>query len=283
MSDELLELQGSVESIIYRNESNGYTVLNLSCEDGETAAVGMMPEVSVGEEIVVQGHWQTHKSYGEQFAVTSCTRAMPTGSTAILKYLSSRAVKGVGPATARRLVETFGENTLEVIEKEPLRMTEIKGISREKAMSISNELKKIFGMREVIVFLDKYNVPPEISVKIWRELGARSIETIESNPYVLCCDEIGVSFEHADRIAASMNMAQDYEFRLRAGIIYINTYNSNNGHTCLPKGKLIEVCAKFLKTEPERISEILEKMIIDKSLIEDTLEGKEFILFARFL
>lgn len=282
MSDELLELQGSVESIIYRNETNGYTVLNLSCQDGETAAVGVMPEVSVGEEIVVQGHWQTHKSYGEQFAVTSCTRAMPTGSTAILKYLSSRAVKGVGPATARRLVETFGENTLEVIEKEPLRMTEIKGISREKAMSISNELKKIFGMREVIVFLDKYNVPPEISVKIWRELGARSIETIESNPYVLCCDEIGVSFEHADRIAASMNMAQDYEFRLRAGIIYINTYNSNNGHTCLPKEKLIEVCAKFLKTESERISEILEKMIIDKSLIEDTLEGKEFIFLPDF-
>lgn len=103
MNDELLELKGSVESIIYRNESNGYTVLNLSCEDGETTAVGIMPEVSVGEEIVVQGHWQTHKSYGEQFAVVSCTRTMPIGSTAILKYLSSRSVKGVGPATAEKI------------------------------------------------------------------------------------------------------------------------------------------------------------------------------------
>lgn len=282
MSDELLELCGSVEAIIYRNEQNGYTVLTLVCEDGETAAVGIMPEVAVGEELIVRGRWQTHKSYGEQFAVSSCTRSMPTGSAAILKYLSSRAVKGIGPTTARRIVEAFGENTLEIIEKEPKRLTEIKGISTEKAMKISEELKKIFGMREVIAFLDKYNVPPDVSVKIWRELGAKSIDTIESNPYVLCCDEIGVSFEHADKIAASMDMPQDDEFRIRAGIIHINTYNSNNGHTCLPKKKLTEVCAKFLKTELEKISEILENMINDQSLIQDTLNGQEFIFLPDF-
>lgn len=282
MSDELLELCGSVESIIYRNEQNGYTVITLSCEDGETDAVGIMPDVSVGEELVIRGHWQTHKSYGEQFAVLSCTRSMPTGSAAILKYLSSRAVKGIGPATARRMVEMFGENTLEVIEREPLRLTELKGISREKAMKISEELKKIFGMREVIAFLDKYNIPPEISVKIWRELGAKSVDNIQANPYVLCCDEIGVSFEHADRIAAALDMPQDDEFRIRAGIIHINTYNSNNGHTCLPKEKLTEVCAKFLKTDIERISEILENMINDSSLIQDTLSEREFIFLPDF-
>lgn len=282
MSDELLELCGSVEAIIYRNEQNGYTVITLSCEDGEADAVGIMPEVAVGEELVVRGHWQTHKSYGEQFAVASCTRSMPTGSAAILKYLSSRSVKGIGPATARRMVEAFGENTLEIIEKEPLRLTEIKGISREKALKISEELNKIFGMREVIAFLDKYNIPPEISVKIWRELGAKSVDTIEANPYVLCCDEIGVSFEHADRIAASLDMPQDDEFRIRAGIIHINTYNSNNGHTCLPEEKLAEVSAKFLKTDPEKISEVMENMINDGSLVQDTLGERKFIFMPDF-
>ncbi len=282
MSDELLELCGSVEAIIYRNEQNGYTVLTLECEDGETAAVGIMPEVAVGEELVVRGRWQTHKSYGEQFAVSSCTRSMPTGSAAILKYLSSKAVRGIGPATARRLVEMFGENTLEIIENEPLRLTEIKGISRDKAMKISEELKKIFGMREVIAFLDKYNIPPEISVRIWRELGAACIDTIEANPYVLCCNEIGVSFEHADRIAASLNMPQDDEFRIRAGIVHVSTYNSNNGHTCLPKEKLAEVCAKFLKTDIEKIYDTLENMIDDGSLVQEALGEREFIFLPDF-
>ncbi len=282
MSDELLELCGSVEDIIYRNEQNGYTVLTLDCGDGETAAVGIMPDVAVGEELVVRGRWQTHKSYGEQFAVSSCTRSIPAGSAAILKYLSSKAVKGVGPATARRLVEMFGENTLEIIENEPLRLTEIKGISRDKAMKISAELKKIFGMREVIAFLDKYKIPPEVSVRIWREFGAASVETIEANPYVLCRDETGVSFEHADRIAASLNMAQDDELRIRAGIIHINTYNTNNGHTCLPKEKLAEVSAKFLKIDIEKICGVLENMINDKSLIQDVIGGREFVFLPDF-
>lgn len=282
MSDELLELNGSVESIIYRNDSNGYTVLTLSCEDGDTVAVGIMPDVAEGEELRVVGIWKTHQSYGEQFAVEAFERTMPTGSASILKYLSSGAVKGVGPATARRIVETFGENSLEIIENEPHRLTAIKGISKDKAEKISKELKKVFGMREVIIFLEKYHIPPRFSVKVWKELGSNAIQTIQDNPYVLCSESIGVPFASADGIAASLDKPQDDECRLRAGIIHISAYNTNNGHTCLPKQKLIEVSSKFLKTEPQTVSEIMENMIIDGSLIEDVLEETPFMFLPNF-
>lgn len=282
MSDELLELNGSVESIIYRNESNGYTVLTLSCEDGDTVAVGIMPDVAEGEELRVVGVWKTHQSYGEQFAVEAFERTMPTGSASILKYLSSGAVKGVGPATARRIVETFGENSLEIIENEPQRLTAIRGISKDKAENISRELKKVFGMREVIIFLEKYRIPPRFSVKVWKQLGSGAIQTIQDNPYVLCSDCIGVPFASADGIAASLDKPQNDECRLRAGIIHISAYNTNNGHTCLPKQKLIEVSSKFLKAEPQIVSEVMENMIIDGSLIEDILEETPFIFLPDF-
>lgn len=282
MSDELLELNGSVESIIYRNDSNGYTVLTLSCEDGDTVAVGIMPDVAEGEELRVVGVWKTHQSYGEQFAVEAFERTMPTGSASILKYLSSGAVKGVGPATARRIVEAFGENSLEIIENEPQRLTAIRGISKDKADKISKELKKVFGMREVIIFLEKYHIPPRFSVKVWKELGSGAIQTIQDNPYVLCGDCIGVSFALADGIAASLDKPQNDECRLRAGIIHISAYNTNNGHTCLPKQKLIEVSSKFLKAEPQIVSEVMENMIIDGSLIEDILEETPFIFLPDF-
>lgn len=282
MSDELLELNGSVESIIYRNESNGYTVLTLSCEDGDTVAVGIMPDVAEGEELRVVGVWKTHQSYGEQFAVEAFERTMPTGSASILKYLSSGAVKGVGPATARRIVETFGENSLEIIENEPQRLTAIRGISKDKAENISRELKKVFGMREVIIFLEKYRIPPHFSVKVWKQLGSGAIQTIQDNPYVLCSDCIGVPFASADGIAASLDKPQNDECRLRAGIIHISAYNTNNGHTCLPKQKLIEVSSKFLKAEPQIVSEVMENMIIDGSLIEDILEETPFIFLPDF-
>lgn len=282
MSDELLELNGSVESIIYRNESNGYTVLTLSCEDGDTVAVGIMPDVAEGEELRVVGVWKTHQSYGEQFAVEAFERTMPTGSASILKYLSSGAVKGVGPATARRIVETFGENSLEIIENEPQRLTAIRGISKDKAENISRELKKVFGMREVIIFLEKYRIPPRFSVKVWKQLGSGAIQTIQDNPYVLCSDCIGVPFASADGIAASLDKPQNDECRLRAGIIHISAYNTNNGHTCLPKQKLIEVSSKFLKAEPQIVSEVMENMIIDGTLIEDILEETPFIFLPDF-
>ena len=274
---ELLQLCGSVEEIIYRNPTNGYTVLTMLCDGVTATAVGMMSDVNIGDELKLVGNWKNHSSYGEQFAFEYYEQFMPTTSESILKYLSSGTIKGIGRATAKRLVEIFGENTLDVIQNEPQRLTEIRGISTEKAMAFSAEVRKAFGMREVMLYLEKFHISTQESVKIWKLLGSQAIQLIENDPYILCTENIEVSFQRADAIAAALEKPCDDTFRIRAGIIYIITYNSGNGHTCLPREKLTEVTAAFLKLTPELINETIDSMLIDGSLISDKIDDKDFI------
>lgn len=273
----LSEIQGEVEDIVYRNDGNGYTVIEIACDYANVTAVGTMPSVSIGEELKLTGHWKSHTTYGEQFAVEYYEHIMPSGISAILRYLSSGAIKGIGASTARKLVNAFGDKTLEVIEKEPHRLTMIKGITASKAQKMSEELQKVFGVREVMLYLERFNISPEESMRVWKSLGSEALTLLSTNPYILCNDFISVAFERADAMAAAMEKPCDDECRIRAGIVHIISYNMHNGHTCLPEEKMAEVCAKYLQLSVEIIQPVLNDMIADGTLILEKLGDINFV------
>ncbi len=274
---ELLRLEGAVENIVYRNEQNGYTVLEISDGDDYITAVGIMPTVEPGDKVALTGVFTEHKNYGRQFSAQACEVCRPTETADILRYLSSGAIKGVGPATARRLVEQFGEHTLEVMENEPERVALLKGISGEKAQDFSNQLKANSGIRTLMLYLGEYGISNTSAVKIFNALGTGSVERIKENPYILCQGDFGVNFERADFIAKRENLELDSEVRLRAGIAYVLRHNEGNGHTCLPREKLLKISVDFLGVGAEQVEDCMEQMIFDRSLIADKIGEKEFL------
>lgn len=279
---ELLQLSGSVEEIVFRNANNGYTVLTMLCDGSEVTAVGNMSDVNVGDELKLTGTWKNHANYGEQFAFEYYEQCLPSGAASILKYLSSGVIKGIGRATAKRLVDEFGDDTLEVMQKQPERLAQIRGISKEKALAISAEIQRAFGMREVMMYLEKYHITPKESVQIWKQLGADAVSLIEANPYILCMKDIGVSFERADTIAAALGKSEDDTFRIRAGTQFIIAYNAGNGHTCLPRERLMNVTADYLRLTPEQINAAISEMITDGTVTADMLGEREFIFLPDY-
>lgn len=273
----LSEIRGEVEDIVYRNDGNGYTVMEIACDYANVTAVGTMPSVSIGEELKLAGRWKSHATYGEQFVVEYYEHIMPSGTAAILRYLSSGAIKGIGASTARKLVNAFGDKTLEVIEKEPHRLTTIKGITASKAQKMSEELQKVFGVREVMLYLERFNISPEESMRVWKNLGNEALTLLNTNPYILCNDVISVAFERADAMAAAMEKPCDDECRIRAGIVHIISYNMHNGHTCLPEEKMAEVCAKYLQLPDETVQPVLNDMISDGTLVSEKLNDTNFV------
>ena len=277
----LLELSGSVERVVYHNDKNQYTVLELAAADGLVTVVGSFPFVSEGEELRVYGTWDVHPSFGEQFKATAFERARPASTAAMLKYLSSGAVKGIGPATARRIIQTFGAKALEVIENEPERLAQIKGITKEKALEISQELQRVYGIRELMAFLGAYGVRPEDAVLVWKEYGQGSISCIQEDPYCLCGPGLELSFQIADSIAESMEMPRDDSGRVQAGLLYVLRHNLNNGHTCLPAGKLCEAAASLLEVELELAQDALYTLCENFTLMREEFDGKEYIFLQR--
>ena len=277
----LLELSGSVERVVYHNDKNQYTVLELAAADGLVTVVGSFPFVSEGEELRVYGAWDVHPSFGEQFKATAFERARPASTAAMLKYLSSGAVKGIGPATARRVIQTFGAKALEVIENEPERLAQIKGITKEKALEISQELQRVYGIRELMAFLGAYGVRPEDAVLVWKEYGQGSISCIQEDPYCLCGPGLELSFQIADSIAESMEMPRDDSGRVQAGLLYVLRHNLNNGHTCLPAGKLCEAAASLLEVELELAQDALYTLCENFTLMREEFDGKEYIFLQR--
>lgn len=274
---QLIELTGEIEDIIYRNDSNGYSVFEITSASEQITAVGVVPSVNVGEEVKLIGNYKKHPTYGEQFAFEVCERTIPSTTSAILKYLSSGAIKGVGQSTAKKLVESFGENTLEVIENEPHRLAEIKGISKEKAETMSKNLQQIFGVRKVMTELSKFGISSHQSIKAWNLYGSKVLEIIEENPYSLCNNGLNISFEVADNIAIEQHRQFDDDCRIRAGFLHILAHNQNNGHTCLPMDKLIDACRKFLQIAEDKATQILNDMLNEDSLVLDIVCEKKFI------
>ena len=275
----LLELAGTVERVVYHNDKNQYTVLELSAGDALVTVVGGFPFVSEGEELRVYGRWASDARYGDQFAAQTFERARPATTAAMLKYLSSGAVKGVGRATAARIVEAFGANALSVMENEPERLTQIKGITLEKAQGIQAELKRAYGIRELMAFLGAFGVRPEETVLVWKAFGEASAAMIQEDPYCLCEPEIGVSFDIADAIAQSMERAADDAVRVEAGVLYVLRHNLDNGHTCLPLEKVRPAAAGLLGVPLEAVDDGVYALRQRLRVIQEELAPDKPFLF----
>ncbi len=279
---EPLRIYGTVEHITFRNPDNGFTVMEILCEGDPLTVVAVTADIAPGEELELTGRYDTHATYGRQFRADRVIRTMPSGAAAILKYLSAGAVRGIGPATARRLVERFGDQTLEVLGSDPDRVAEVKGITRSKAREISAEFKKRAGFQEVMLYLSKFDVSPEEAMRAYKTYGKAACDIIGSNPYALCAEGIRFSFERADAIAEQAGLGAENPHRIMAGIEYILRHNLGNGHTCLPRGKLMSVAKALLGADGDLIEDYCDELIETKRLICEAFEGEEFLFLPEW-
>lgn len=268
---------GIVDGVTFRKEESGFTVLDLEWGDELVTVVGTLPEVFAGERLTVTGCWQTHPTFGEQFRADSFERDMPSGASAILRYLSSGGIKGIGPSTAAKVVEKFGDDTLYVIENEPERLALIKGISQKKAAQIAEEYRAHYGLSEIITFLAEYGVTANEALLVWKRWGAAARDMISENPYVLCAPELGIGFDRIDAAAAALERAADDDSRIYAGIFHVIRHNLGNGHTCLPRKKLVPTACSLLGQPPDAVNDQLDMAIDCGELVSDTLRGEQFI------
>lgn len=276
-NNEILQITGTIEDIIYRNNDNGYSVVDVDVKKELITATGVMPTVEVGMEVRLYGRYKSHPSYGLQFCVETFEPTIPTTSNGILRYLSSGAIKGVGSSTATMLVKEFGEKTLEVLENEPERVALLKGISEKKANDISKQLKESIGIRELMLYLSEFQISANTAVRIYKFFGNRSLEYIRDNPYTLCDNGLRVSFEMADMIAKKQDRPIDDKNRVRAGIAHVLNHNKQNGHTCLPEERLIATTTNFLQVDTDLVKDALNNMIFDASLMRENFDDKNFI------
>jgi len=261
-------IKGVVESIVYHNDVNDYTVLELDCDGLLIVAVGEISGASEGEILTLKGNWTFHKDFGKQFAFTSYERSLPTDVDGIIQYLSSRAVKGIGPITAMKIVDKFGIDTFDVLENHPEWLIDIPGITMKKAAAISESFREQSGLREVVMFFGDRIEPRRVS-KIYKKLGGDTVGIIKQNPYILCGGEYGLPFETVDNLAASLGFHPDAPERVLSGILYALQYNANtNGHTCLPKDKLILAAAGILGIDGGEVTDMLEIFLSEGRLTQ---------------
>lgn len=280
---ELEQLQGQVLNVVFRNEKNQYTVLVLQREDDgeEATVVGIIPLVSEGEELLVYGRWENNSSYGPQFRAEAVEHRRPVTEEGMLRYLSSGRVRGVGRALAGRIIDTFGVQALEVIESDPDRLAQVKGISREKAGEISEEYNRIKGLQELMSFLGGFGVQPESAMLVWKKFGDESFDCIQSDPYSLCDPEIGVSFQVADQIAQAHERPQDDISRVQAGVVYTLRHNVDNGHTCVPRDALVRVSARMLGVEQELAEEAVAELCGQFQLMSEEFLGRKYVFLQQ--
>ena len=257
----LIRIDGVVETIIYSNKENGYTVCDIEDSNGEPVTVtGILPYISEGDAVCFFGKWIHSPKYGRQFRAESFERELPADTAAILRYLSSRTIKGIGPKLAQRIVSEFGEDTFDVIENHPEWLAQIKGVSRKLAEEVSEDFKEKSGMRNALIFFRDY-FGSTTTVKIYKKYGNRAIEIARENPYRLCEDIEGIGFERADMMAQKLGLAPDSPQRIMSGIVYLLSGNAaQNGHVCLPEAKLIEVAKSLLGCTAEMAQEALTSL-----------------------
>ena len=277
----LIFREGVVSSVIYRNEENGYTILLLDTGQEEVTVVGSMPGISPGEGLAVHGRWTRHSTYGEQLRAEIVERRMPEGERAILEYLSSGVIKGVGPATARRMVEMFGEDVLSVIENDPRRLTGIRGISPKRAETIRQSLCQQLAMRRLLDFLSAHELPLQIGMPLYRQYGEMALTVIKADPYLLVEDPFFVPFPAADRLALSVGIGEDDPLRLSAGLLFTLTHNLDNGHVFLPCEKLLAAADRLLRAGRESLEAVLDSLTESKRIVREEIAGQDACYLAR--
>lgn len=278
----MIVVEGTIEDIIYTNDANGYTVCEIRSGDDTLTAVGYMPFINAGETVKASGKWVSHPDYGEQFKVELYEKVMPQTAEAIEKYLASGIVKGVGPATAARIVAKFGASTLEIISTNPQRLSEIKGISLDKANTIGQALDEQRGLREVVMFLQEYGINPSVCIKIHKAYADMAVSRIKENPYRLCEDIFGIGFKTADRIAAKLGVDPASRFRIKSGIKYLLSHAASNGHTYMPENLLKEHARDLLGTDSFDIEDALISLIFDKAVVSEKCDSSNHVYLSSF-
>lgn len=282
MEKKVESLAGYVEHIIYRNADNGYTVLNLVSGEDEITCVGVFSAIAEGENIEAQGEYTEHPTYGQQFKVASFEEKAPEDEEAIERYLGSGAIKGIGLAMAARIVRRFKEDTFRIIEEEPERLAEIKGISSRKAMEIASQVNEKRDLRQAMIFLQQYGITMNLAVKVYQAYGQDIYNIIRENPYRLADDIDGVGFRTADEIAARVGIRMDSDFRVRSGILYTLLQASGEGHTYLPETELTPRAAKLLNVTAEQVEKQYMDLAIERKIILKQMEDQTQIYAASF-
>ena len=271
-------LQGTISAVVYQNYDNGYAVLRLGVGGGQNVTVvGTIPLPAVGERLMVTGKWSSHASYGRQFEAEFLERMMPQSSMEILSYLSSRIIKGIGPKMAARIVEHFGDQTLLVMEREPLRLAEVAGISREKARTIGEEFSQRMGMRQLMEFFALHHLPAELAVRCYKLYGESTVELLYDDPYLLMDEGLEAPFGAVDRFAIELGVAGDDPRRVEAGILFELNYNLTAGHSFLPEDKLIGATAQLLSVETDTVREGMARLLEADRLVRETLAGIQVV------
>ncbi len=276
MEQEVLRLEGTVESLIFENRDTGYTVFELSGGGELFVVCGTVGEVHVGETVVCHGRFETHPNYGRQFHAETCEADVPQDEAAIFSYLSSGSLPYIGVATAKKIMEKFGAAALDIIANSPEQLAAIKGLNEEKAVRIHNEFKRMFGVRELIAWLAQYDISAPRAVELYKAFGPGTLEAVGANPYLLCGDPLHITFRHADQIASSMQLAEDSGLRLTAALLYVLRHNANNGHTCLPKEKLLETAAAFIHQPREAVAAALNAAVGAGEIAQQVYDGAEY-------
>ena len=279
--EELTTREGTVQSVVFQNEENGYTVLRLVTEEGELiTVVGCIPCAAPGEHLGVSGVWETHPQHGAQLRAEEVERRLPEDAEELISYLGSGVCKGLGPATARRLVERFGTETAEVISSQPEKLSLIKGITARRAMEISESFRRHMGLRRLMAFLAQYGLPPVLAIRLRQIYGDGALEAIRRDPYLLSADAGGLPFAAADEIAMSMGFSARSPERLRSALLFELSHNEGNGHVFLPRPKLLAATAQLLGEE-DGVEEALDTLIEEGTIVSETVANVEACYLLR--
>ncbi len=273
MSEESM-ICGVVESVIFKNDENGYAVLKLIDEDGsEIIAVGCVPFPGIGEYIEAEGTWTNHQTYGNQFCITAFHRTLPSSAPLILEYLSSQTIRGVGRKTAEKIVDVFGDDTLYIIDKYPKRLCEVAGITAKKAEEIGKQFQLRNSLMILMEFLSENGLEPEIAVSLFRCYGKNAISAVRENPYILSDAEIGVPFYKADKLAIDMGFDGSSRERVTAAVLYELRFNSESGHTFIPQNKLSAITSNLINIDEEDVYKAIERLILEGEITKEEICG----------
>ncbi len=280
--EELICREGVIHSVIFQNAENGYTVLRLLTEEGEAVTVvGCIPCAAPGERLTVTGVWERHPQHGEQLRAAEVERSLPEDEEEIFSYLSSGVLKGVGPATARSIVERFGLETFDILETAPERLTTLKGVTARRAQEIAEGFRQHMGLRRLMAFLARYELPPVLAMRLRRQYGDAALEKLREDPYLLAADDCGVAFSVADEIAMGMGFEPDSSLRLQAAVSFELSHNENNGHVFLPREKLIAATAQLLECGVDQPELALDELIGRGLVVQERVANVEACYLRR--
>ena len=278
-----MELKGQIEEFIYQNEANSYTIAVFQTQEQDLVTiVGYLPFIAVGDSLKLEGKMVVHQEYGEQFKVESFEKLMPETAAALEKYLASGTIKGIGPVTAHKIIEKFGEDSINIFKFEPLRLAEIKGISKDKAYEIGEEFNEKWELWQIVGFLEKFGIGANNSKKVFDALGKDAVEKIEDDPYILIDIVYGVDFHKIDRIALEIGIQKDSDSRIKSGIKYALLLASYNGNTCVQKESLIVYVEGLLEVDRKLIENVLINLNMQKEIVIEDFKGEEWVYLYPF-